>query len=50
MARQLPSGLWTSKMGKAEDIEHEVEGLSGSHYGDVLVYLCRPLSADDSAR
>lgn len=45
MARQLPSGLWSSKLGEIEDIEHDVEGLAGSHYGDVLVYLRRELSA-----
>lgn len=48
MARQLPSGLWTSKMGNAEDIEHEVEGLLGSHYGDALAYLRRECPTDDS--
>ena len=43
MARQLPSGLWTSKLGESEDIEHQVEGLEGSSYGNVLVYLCREI-------
>lgn len=45
MARQLPSGLWSSKLGDSEDIEHEVEGLEGSHYGDVLLYMRRELPA-----
>ena len=43
MARQLPSGLWTSKLGASEDIEHQVEGLEGSSYGNVLVYLRRKI-------
>lgn len=41
IARQLPSGRWTSKLGRSEDIEHEVEGLVGDAYGEVLAYLCR---------
>jgi hypothetical protein len=41
MARQLPSGLWTSKLGKSEDIAHELEGVSGEAYGTVLAYLRR---------
>jgi hypothetical protein len=41
VARQLPSGLWTSKLGKSEDIEHEIAGVSGASYGDVLIYLRR---------
>lgn len=48
MARQLPSGMWTSKLGKIEDVEHEVEGLANSHYGNVLVFLRRALPQDDS--
>jgi hypothetical protein len=46
IARQLPSGMWTSKMGEVEDIEHEVAGLAGSRYGNVLVYLRRELPQD----
>ncbi|HYR06338.1 MAG TPA: hypothetical protein VEQ60_01140 [Longimicrobium sp.] len=41
VARQLPTGLWTSKLGNSEDIEHEIEGVSGEAYGEVLVYLRR---------
>ena len=41
VARQLPTGLWTSKLGNSEDVEHEVEGLVGDAYGEVLAYLCR---------
>lgn len=41
-ARQLPTGLWTSKMGKGEDIEHTLEGLEGPKYGRVAAILKRP--------
>lgn len=42
-ARQLPSGKWTSKLGDLEDIEHELEGLtgSGSAYGVVEIVVKR---------
>src|SRR5260221_5602808 len=36
MARQLPSGQWTSKCGKSEDIVHEtLDALTGTLYGAV---------------
>jgi len=41
-ARQLNSGRWTSKLGQLEDIEHNLEGLIGSQYGYVGIYLKRP--------
>lgn len=41
VALQLTSGLWTSKLGNSEDIEHEVAGLAGADYGNPLVYLRR---------
>ena len=41
-ARQLPSGRWTSKLGEAEDIQHELADLVGPVYGDVSVILSRP--------
>lgn len=40
-ARQLPNGRWTSKLGKEQDIEHELQALEGSLYGDVAVILKR---------
>lgn len=43
VARQLPGGRWTSKLGTMEDIEHDLEGLAGSAYGYVVVILARPL-------
>ena len=42
-ARQLPSGAWTSKLGNAEDIEHELRALEGEIYGAVAMILRRPL-------
>ena len=48
VARQLPSGRWTSKLGKAWDIEHELGALAGSanaggavQYGEVAAFLRR---------
>ena len=42
LARQLPDGKWTSKLGKLEDIEHPtLEGLTGSVYGSVRLILRR---------
>lgn len=42
-SRQLPNGRWTSKLGKIEDIEHELEGVAGSVYGSVAQILKRPI-------
>ena len=46
MARQVANGLWTSKLGRAEDIEHEntIE-LEGKQYGNVICYMSRKRSA-----
>ena len=41
MARQLPSGEWTSKCGRLEDIVHALEGLEGLEYGSVAVIMRR---------
>jgi len=43
-ARQLLTGKWTSKLGRAEDIEHESpEILAGGIYGEVVAFMSRPL-------
>ncbi len=39
--RQLASGLWTSKIGALEDIEHELDGLAGERYGKIGQILKR---------
>jgi hypothetical protein len=44
-ARQLPTGLWTSKLGEWEDIEHELHTLEGDVYGTVALLLKRPSQA-----
>jgi hypothetical protein len=44
-ARQLPSGRWTSKLGRSEDIEHDLESLSGEGYGEVVLFMRRRISA-----
>lgn len=44
MARMLPNGRWTSKLGDSYDIEHKaLEGLEGSDYGRVTTLLKRPI-------
>jgi len=40
-ARQTPRGKWSSKLGKGHDIEHQLDGLAGSKYGEVLAVLRR---------
>ncbi len=45
VARQLPSGLWTSKLGLDEDIGHVLEGLICEDYGRPVLFLARPTSA-----
>ena len=45
MARQLPSGAWTSKMGQAEDMQHPTpDDLSGECYGKVARFMKRRAS------
>jgi hypothetical protein len=43
VARQLPSGRWTSKLGELVDIEHALHDLSGREYGSVVLRMKRPL-------
>ena len=40
-ARQLPSGLWSSKLGQLEDISHHLEGVESTKYGSVAFYMRR---------
>src|SRR5262249_30079084 len=42
-ARQLPSGRWTSKLGRSEDIEHDLRDIEGEIYGTVAMILRRPI-------
>ena len=41
-ARQLSNGRWTSKLGREEDIEHDLADLEGELYGHVTCFLMRP--------
>ena len=42
-ARQKENGFWTSKLGEAEDIEHDTpDALEGETYGKVKIILKRP--------
>jgi hypothetical protein len=43
-ARQLTTGLWTSKLGMLEDIEHALYDISGALYGTPVVFLTRATS------
>ncbi len=38
-ARELPSGLWTSKLGTAEDTEHGLGELEGALHGSVVLVM-----------
>lgn len=40
-ARQLEGGRWTSKLGKAIDIEHDLRALEGAIYGTVSRFMKR---------
>ena len=44
-ARQLPSGRWTSKLGKAEDIEHNLLDVEGDIYGTAARFMRRERSS-----
>jgi hypothetical protein len=43
-ARQLPSGKWTSKLGKYIDVEHDTPAVvAGGLYGEVMQIMKRPI-------
>lgn len=45
MARQLPNGEWTSKLGQLEDISHnDLDALEGTQYGRLYCILARLIS------
>jgi hypothetical protein len=46
-ALQLTTELWTSKIGPWEDISHELDGLTGERYGEVIGFMCRPAQGRD---
>lgn len=44
-ARQLPDGMWTSKLGPQEDISHTTpNGVTGAAYGEVFMIMRRAKS------
>jgi hypothetical protein len=44
-ARQLPAGTWTSKLGMAEDIEHDTaDDVAGGAYGEIFGFMRRPVT------
>lgn len=47
-ALQLASGLWTSKVGRWEDITHELGGLAGDRYGEVMGFVSRPATTENN--
>jgi hypothetical protein len=49
-ARQLPSGKWTSKLGKGEDIEHDSpDDVAGGLYGEVMGIMKRSITPSAQA-
>ena len=44
VARQLSSGFWSSKLGQLQDIQHRLESMAGSLYGDCKCFLKRQRS------
>ena len=42
VARELPNGRWTSKLGGLNDITHDLDDLVGTYYGNPTVYMRRP--------
>jgi hypothetical protein len=42
-ARQLPNGLWWSKMGAEEDLVHVLGAVAGPSYGFPVQFLRRPI-------
>jgi hypothetical protein len=46
VARQLPDGKWTSKLGSGEDIEHDTpQDVAGGLYGEVAEFMKRATEA-----
>ena len=42
-ARQLETGIWSSKLGRFYDISHNAEGLEGQFYGSIGAVLKRKI-------
>ncbi len=48
VARQLPNGNWTSKLGALEDIEHKTAEALDADYGKIAGALRRPASVSEA--
>ena len=44
VARQLPDGMWTSKLGDLEDITHTLIGIVNTRYGEPSTFLKKKLT------
>lgn len=42
-ARQLINGFWTSKLGCEFDIQHSIQSMNNSVYGNAEVFMSRPI-------
>lgn len=42
-ARQLTQDSWTSKLGRGEDITHQLHDITGPMYGCVVAFLKKPV-------
>lgn len=42
-ARQLPDGFWTSKLGQNIDVQHTIFSIQDGDYGNVALYMRRPI-------
>jgi hypothetical protein len=42
LAKMLPNGKWTSKLGDVEDIEHSLDALLGPLYGAPIKFFSQP--------
>jgi hypothetical protein len=49
VARQLPDGRWTSKLGQDIDLTHTLDSLEGATYGAVAAFLARPRGPREGA-
>ena len=47
VARLLPDGNWTSKLGRQHDIMHGLSGLNGAEYGEPKLFLKRKCAEPD---
>ncbi|HEX6095037.1 MAG TPA: hypothetical protein VF432_01840 [Thermoanaerobaculia bacterium] len=45
VCREVDDGLWVSKLGRAEDVEHGLDSLGEYDYGTVHTLLVRPQEA-----